>query len=251
MNKHWVMSVTALLLLSACGRSTQLTVRAVSDGDGGEETVLSQQVIRLLTYDRDSIFSYLATLSSTPEPQPPEDLVQLRDSVAAAQIAWTEAEAAWNDGRSEMQTLSDRMANMDRTSDQYFEAYQRFDDLDTMVRRLDSAKQGYFEAFTALQGAYRARADSFNVVTISWADAAFEDYGVIVDSLIEARGEELVDTTDANGWAYFTVPRGDWWVHTRSKLVFEELYWNVLYNSAGGTDTLVLNTSNAQVRPIF
>ena len=251
MNKHWVMGVAALLLLSACSRSTQLAVRAVSDGDGGEETALSQQVIRLLTYDRDAIFSHLASLASTPEPQPPEDLVQLRDSVAAAQIAWTEAEAAWNQGRSEMQTLSERMDNMDRTSDQYFAAYQQFDDLDVLVRRLDRAKQTYFETFTALQGTYRTRADSFNVVGETWADMAFEDFGVIVDSLIEARGEELVDTTDASGWAYFRVPRGDWWVHTRSKLVFEELYWSVLYNSAGGTDTLVLNASNAQFRPIF
>ncbi len=248
MNKHWVMGVAALLLLSACGRSTQLAVRAASDGD---ETALSQQVIRLLKYDRDSIFSYLASLSSTPEPQPPEDLIQLRDSVAAAQIAWTEAEAAWNEGRSEMQTLSTRMENMNRTSDEYFAAYQQFDDLDVLVRRLDRAKQTYFETFTELQGAYRARADSFNVVAETWADAAFEDFGVIVDSLIEARGEELVDTTDASGWAFFQVPRGEWWVHTRSKLVFEELYWNVLYSSGGGTDTLILNESNAQTRPIF
>jgi hypothetical protein len=242
------MGVAALLLLSACGRSTQLAVRAASDGD---ETALSQQVIRLLKYDRDSIFSYLASLSSTPEPQPPEDLIQLRDSVAAAQIAWTEAEAAWNEGRSEMQTLSTRMENMNRTSDEYFAAYQQFDDLDVLVRRLDRAKQTYFETFTELQGAYRARADSFNVVAETWADAAFEDFGVIVDSLIEARGEELVDTTDASGWAFFQVPRGEWWVHTRSKLVFEELYWNVLYSSGGGTDTLILNESNAQTRPIF
>jgi hypothetical protein len=248
MNKHWVMGVVAMLLLSACGRSTQLAVQAVSD-DG--ETALSQQVIRLLKYDRDSIFTHLSTLASTPEPQPPEDLIILRDSVAAAQIAWTEAEATWNEGRSEMQTLSNRMENMDRTSNEYFQAYQQFDDLDAMVRRLDRAKQTYFETFTALQDSYRSRADSFNVVAETWADAAFEDFGVIVDSLIEARGEELVDTADASGWVYFRVPRGDWWIHTRSKLVFEELYWNVLYNSAGGADTLVLNASNAQFRPIF
>jgi len=248
MNKHWVMGAVGLLLLSACGRSTQLAIQTVSD-DG--ETALSQQVIRLLTYDRDSIFSHLSSLASTPEPQPPQDLIMLRDSVAAAQIAWTEAEATWNEGRSEMQSLSNRMENMDRTSNEYFQAYQQFDDLDAMVRRLDRAKQTYFETFTALQDTYRARADSFNAVAETWADAAFEDFGAIVDSLIEARGEELVDTTDASGWVYMRVPRGDWWIHTRSKLVFEELYWNVLYNSAGGTDTLVLNTSNAQIRPIF
>ncbi len=76
-------------------------------------------------------------------------------------------------------------------------------------------------------------------------------YTEIVDSLVEARGEELVDTTNATGWADFSVPRGRWWVHTRTELVFEELYWNLPYGSTGGADTLVLNASNAETRPIF
>jgi hypothetical protein len=251
MNKHWVLGLAALALLSACNRSTQLALRAVSSGEGVEETGLSQQVIRLLRYDRDLIFSELAGVASESEPQPPADLIELRDSVAIAQVRWTESEAAWNDMRSEMQTLSNRMENMDRTSNEYFQAYQRFDNLDGQVRRLDREVRGFFDAFTELQGTYRTRADSFNAVSAAWADATFEDYGEIVDSLIEVHGEELVDTADASGWAYIAVPRGDWWIHTRSMLVFEELYWNVPYNSAGGADTLVLNASNAQVRPIF
>ncbi|KPK62756.1 MAG: hypothetical protein AMS21_07175 [Gemmatimonas sp. SG8_38_2] len=251
MNKHWVLGLAALALLSACNRSTQLAVRAVSSVEGVEETGLPQQVIRLLPYDRDEIFSELAGMASEPEPQPPADLIELRDSVSVAQARWTESEAAWNDMRSEMQTLSARMENMDRSSNEYFQAYQRFDDLDGQVRRLDREVRGYFDAFTELQGTYRARADSFNAVFAAWADATFEDYGEIVDSLSEVLGEELVDTADASGWAYVGVPRGNWWIHTRSVLVFEELYWNVPYNSAGGADTVVLNASNAQVRPIF
>jgi hypothetical protein len=34
-------------------------------------------------------------------------------------------------------------------------------------------------------------------------------------------------------------------------LVFEELYWNVPYESAGGADTLVIDESNAEIRPIY
>ncbi|MEE9133924.1 MAG: hypothetical protein V3U13_10215 [Gemmatimonadota bacterium] len=251
MNKHWVLGLAALVLLSACGRSTQLAIRAVSSAGDGEEIPLAQQVIRLLPYDRDSIFDALADMASQSEPQPPANLVVLRDSVAFAQERWTQAEAAWNDMRSEMQDLSERMQDMNRTSNEYFQAYQRFDDLDVQVRRLDRDKQDYFEAFTELQHTYRSRADSFNAVVLAWGDMAFQDYGQIVDSLIELRGEELVDTTDAAGWAHLTVPRGPWLIYTRSKLVFEELYWNIPYQSAGGADTLVLNNSNAEVRPLF
>ena len=252
MNKHWVLSLAVLVTLTACNRSTQLAVRAVSEGTDGEEVARNQQVIRLLPYDRDSLFRVLATSASEPEPQPPTDLINLRDSVAVAQDQWTRAEGAWNDMRSQMQQLTDRMENMNRASTEYAQAYRQFDDLDRQVRRLDRDKQRYFESFTALQGQYRARADSFNAVYEAWGDIAFDRYGEIVDSLLEARDiEELVDTTDTGGWAFFSVPRGTWWVHTRAALVFNELYWNVTYPSTGGVDTLVLNNANAQIRDIF
>ena len=252
MNKHWVLGLVVLVTLAACSRSTQLTVQAVAVGADGEVVARNQQVIRLLPYDRDSLFEALAASASEPEPQPPRDLIDLRDTVAVAQEQWTQAEGAWNDMRDQMQQLSDRMQNMNRASTEYAQAYRRFDELDRQVRRLDRDKQRYFESFTALQGQYRARADSFNAVYEAWGDVAFDQYGEIVDSMLEAKGfEELVDTTDAGGWAYFRVPRGNWWVHTRAALVFEELYWNVLYRSAGGADTLVLNNANAEVRPIF
>jgi hypothetical protein len=251
MNKHWVLGLAVLATLTACGRSTQLAVRAVTTTEGGEEVGRSQEVIRLLPYDRDSIFAALTREASESEPQPPADLIALRDSVSNAQTRWTEAEASWNDIRSELQTLRDRMDAMNRSSREYANAYRQFDDLANQERRLDRDKQSYFESYTALQDAYGSRADSFNAVLQSWGDAAFESYGEIVDSLTEVLGEELVDTTDAGGWALFSVPRGRWWVHTRAELVFEELYWNVPYESAGGADTLVLNASNARIRPIF
>jgi hypothetical protein len=252
MNKHWVLGLVLLAALTACSRSTQLAVRAVSEGAGGEEVSRERQVIRLIPYDRDSIFEALSEAATDPEPQPPEDLMVLRDSVSNAQTRWTQAEGAWNDMRSQMLQLSERMENMDRASTEYAQAYRRFDDLDAQVRRLDRDKQQYFDRFTELQGQYRARADSFNAVVQAWGNAAFDPYTEIVDSLLEAMGrEELEDTTDADGWVLFSAPRGDWWVHTRASLVFEELYWNVLYQSAGGADTLVLNNANADVRPIF
>lgn len=252
MNKHWVLGLGFLVTIAACGRSTQLAVHAVSEGAEGEEVARNQQVIRMLPYDRDSIFAVLSASASEPEPQPPSDLIALRDTVAEAQEQWVDSEAAWNDMRSQMQQLSDRMQNMDRASNEYAQAYRRFDELDRQVRQLDRAKQRYFETFTDLQEQYRARADSFNAVYQAWSDAAFDTYGEIVDSLLEVRGlEELSDTTEADGMAYFTLPRGNWWIHTRAALVFEELYWNVPYQSTGGVDTVTLDNSNAQVRPIF
>ncbi len=252
MNKHWVLALAACVVFTACSRSTQLAIRAVSEGQGETEMGLAQLQIRLLPYDRDSLFAALTAQYGEPEPQPPADLLSLRDSISVAQERWRTAEADWNEQRSELEALSERMKAMSRTSREYAQAFRRFDQLDGQLRRLDREKTRFFERFTELQSAYRAKADSFNAVVLGWGDEAFETFNEIVDSLLEARGvEELYDTTDASGWAYVVVPRGQWWAHTRYELPFEELYWNVPYRSDGGADTLVLNKSNAELRPIF
>lgn len=252
MNKHWVLALAALVLVTACRRSTQLAVRAVSAGQVESEVGLAQLQIRLLPYDRDSIFTALAAQYGEPEPKPPADLLDLRDSISVAQERWRSAEADWNEMRSDLEALSERMKEMNRASRDYAQAFRRFDQLDGQLRRLDRDKQAFFNRFTELQSAYRAKADSFNAVLQGWGDAAFENFTEVVDSLLEERGKaELYDTTDASGWAYFEAPGGQWWVHTRFELPFEELYWNAPYASQGGADTLVLNEANASLRPIF
>lgn len=251
MNKHWVLGLAALVALAACSRSTQLAVRAVSEGAEGEVTGRAQLIITALPYDRDSLFSAFIGRATEPEPQPPADLIELRDSVSVARERWTQAEASWNEMRSELQSLSERMRNMDRSSTEYARLFSRFDDLDSQVGRLERIQTRYFDEFTGLQGTYRARADSFNAVLQAWEERAFADYGEVVDSLVEVFGEALEDTTDGSGWGFLRVPRGTWWIHTRSVLVFEELYWNLRYESAGGADTLVIDNSNAEIRPIY
>lgn len=251
MNKHWVLSLAVAVTVSACGQPTDLAVRTMS-GEGEQARPLTQLELRLLPYNRDSIFEALAQQAPSPEPQPPEGLTALRDSVAEAQERWREAEASWNDIRSELQQLSERMEGMNRASRDYAEAYRRFDSLDSQVRRLDQEKNRYFEQFEALQSRYAAQADSFSAVLSAWGDATFERYTEIVDSILEARGrEELWDTTGADGWANLPVRRGHWWIHTRFRLPFQELYWNVPYQSTGGADTLILNSANAEERPVF
>ncbi len=108
MNKHQVLFLVTLLTVGACKGPTQLAVRAASGGPEGKIVGRPQLVIRLLPYDRDSIFSVLTGRASRPEPQAPADLVELRDSIAVAQSRWRDAEASWNDSRSELQSISER-----------------------------------------------------------------------------------------------------------------------------------------------
>lgn len=252
MIKHLVLGLLAASTLAACSRSSQITVRAVSEG-GGEAMPRNQLVIRLIPFDRDAVFDDLIAQAAQSEPQPPAELLQLRDSIAVAQQTWREAEAAWNEAYSELRSLSERMDQMSTSSNEYFRAYRRFEELESDERRLNREKEALFEGFTGLQSQYKSQADSFKAVLATWEDETFLGYGEVVDSLSKALGRfELYDTTDAGGYAEFTAPKGDWWIYTRAKLPFDELYWNLPIQVAGGkADTIVLNESNADKRPAF
>lgn len=252
MSKHGVPLLVAWVFLAGCEGSADLRVQVVAPGPQGERGLSSLEV-RLLPYDRDSIFDVLATRAAEAEPQIPEDLLTLRDSVSEAQGEWRSAEAEWNEVRSELQELANQMQGMNRSSDEYLEAFQRFEDLDAREGELSRRKDSLFEQFTELQNRYNTRADSMEAVRDAWADMAFEDYGDVVDSLLEANGwQELVDTTGSGGWARFQPSAGHWWLHTRYALPYQELYWSVPVEVSGGeTDTVVLNPANAELRPLF
>ncbi len=252
MNKRWVLGLVAATTLGACNRTSQVTVLAVSSGDG-DAVAHAQLTVRLLPYDRDAVFADMIAAAERSEPEPPADLLEIRDSIAVAQDRWRDAEAAWNNTYSELRSLSERMERMNQSSNEYFAAYGRFDNLDGQERRLRREKDRYFEQFTELQGQYTARADSFNAVLTTWEDVVFEGFGEVIDSLLEASGrEEIWDTTDGGGAAQFAVPKGRWWIHTRAELPFEELYWNVPIDVTGGTtDTITIDKSNAESRLVF
>lgn len=252
MSKRSTLLLSAFaFLLMGCERSATLDVRVTNAGPEGGSIGLREVPVRLLPYDRDSIFDALEAQAEQPEPEIPEDLLQLRDSVSEAQAAWREAEADWNETRSELQTLANELQQLDRSSDAYFEGFDRFEELESVETRLSGEKDELFERFTELQNRYALRADSIGAVRATWADRAFEDFGEIVDSILETRGrEEYWDTTDASGWVRLQAPAGRWWVYTRSSLPYQELYWNVPVD-VGEADTLVLDTANAEYRSLF
>jgi hypothetical protein len=253
MSKQFALLLSAAIVLVGCNRSGQVEVRVMGISAEGGAAPISKLPVRLLPYDRDSIFDALEAQAPEPQPQIPQDLLTLRDSVSQAQSQWRDAESKWNDVRSQLQSLSDRMKGMDRSSNQYFQAFQQFDQLDKQEGTLNRQKDSLFKEFTGLQNRYNERADSIKAVRQAWADRAFADYDEIVDSLLKITGQEEVwDTTGGAGWAAFKAPAGHWWIYTRSPLPYEELYWNVPIDLTGGTaDTLVLDSANAAFRPLF
>jgi hypothetical protein len=88
--------VAAGLLLAACG-GTEVVVQAQIEGQDGP-VALRDLPVRAVPYDRDAIFDSLRAAYTEPEPEIPQELMVLQDSIARAQEEWRVAETRWGAG---------------------------------------------------------------------------------------------------------------------------------------------------------
>lgn len=241
--------VVAAIVLTACGGG-RLTVEVRTEA--GEETQPVEDLeVQFLPFDRDSVFEALVAMAEEPEPQVPQDLRVQFDSVMALQETWRAVEEEWSEVREQLRQLSDRLQNMDPRGREYREAFDRFTQLEARERQLNRERQEAFDRFTTLQQATQVRIDSVRAVIESWESVAFENYGSVRDSILEALGREVYyDTTDASGMVTRSLPGGTWWVHTRVAIPNGELYWNEPVDPAQ-VDTLRLTPDVAERRLMF
>src|SRR5690606_725291 len=199
-------------------------------------------------------FDSLEAAHPTPEPPIPPELLQAQQEVMAAQEAHAAAEARWGLVRDSLRAISQTTERMSaqglRGTPQYLQAFESFDRLEAEEARVKREMDAAFERFTQLQEATIFRMDSIRVARETWAEEAFRDFGDVVQAHLDRTGrEELADTTDAAGIATFRAPEGQWWVHARYTLPFEELYWNVPLEVQGDSVHIRLTEENAEVRP--
>ena len=181
---------------------------------------------------------------------------QAQQEVMAAQEEHAAAEARWGLVRDSLRAISQTTERMSaqglRGTPQYLQAFESFDRLEAEEARVKREMDAAFERFTQLQEATIFQMDSIRVARETWADEAFADFGQVVAAHLERTGrEEMADTTNAAGVATFRAPAGQWWVHARYTLPFEELYWNVPLQVEGDTVYIRLSEENAEVRPAF
>jgi hypothetical protein len=241
--------VAAGLLLAACG-GTEVVVQAQIDGPDGP-VALRDLPVRAVPYDRDAIFDSLRAAYTEPEPEIPRELMVLQDSIARAQEEWRVAETRWGAGRDSLRALRGQMDRLSPASGQYIALFNQFNALEGQVRASEGQMNQAFQRFQGLQNRFTAQAQEIQLARNQWADAAYADVDRIIAARVrELRREERADTTDANGIGRIRVNAGDWWIHARFDLPFEELYWNVPVNVSRGEQVEVqLTRQNAEIRP--
>lgn len=237
-------------VLTACGGGEVVVQGQVQNAEG-QVRALRDLPVELLPYDRDAVFDSLENAYATPMPAIPAALASLQDSISRAQTEWSEAEAVWAAGRDSLQQLRRGMDALNPMSPQYRVLFGQFNELEGQVNAADRTKQAAFARFNQLQQRYNSAADSIQLLRDQWADAAFADVDEALMAREDASGRlPMADTTDANGTVRFTgVKAGQWWVHARYELPFEELYWNIPVEVGGDPTQVQLTRETAQVRP--
>lgn len=238
--------------LTACGNA-DVVIETRTEGEGGEPTPIAQLEVRALPYDRDAIFDSLEAAYAEPRPEIPDSLEDLQNRVAQAQQAWREAETQWNTARDSLRTLSDAMEGMARQSPAYRVAFLDFSEQEEREAAAQQASEDAFAAFDGLQQSYNAQVEQVAARREQWADEAYEGIGDVIAARLEELGhEEITDTTDASGAVTLSLEPGQWWIHARYDLLFDELYWNVPVDAPRGDPiTVTLDRSTAEIRPQF
>lgn len=242
-------------VLGACG-GTDVVVQAVGQesGEAGASTEpvpLAGIEIQLLPFDRDAIFRELSESAATPEPQLPDSLLALQSEIAAANVRYQEATAAWGTVRDSLRELSEQMRSLHPASAEYRLMFEDFEDLDARVSGLERAMNESFQRFSQLQSRFTTQAEEIRLQRAQWADEAFASVDSVMEARIEAAGRDImIDTTGANGTVAFeSVGAGDWWIHARYELPYEELYWNEPVQAEGERVEVRLTRENAETRP--
>jgi hypothetical protein len=245
-----------LLATAACGPAEVVVTMEIDlqspDGEGMVNRPLSEIEVQLLPFDRDAVFEEMAAAYGVPEPEVPQELIERRDEVQAAQLAWDDANRRWATIRDTLQKLNDAMAGYSRGESQYVMLFQEWQDWDSEYGDTEREVERTFAAFTALQEGTISSSDSVRILQESWGDEAFVDIGTVFAEQHALTGLDwVVDTTDANGVARgnLKVKPGTYWVYARYEMPYTELYWNLRIEVVGGEPmTVELNRGNAEER---
>jgi hypothetical protein len=245
-----------MLAAAACGPAEVVVTMEVEvpnpEGEGMVTRPLSDIEVQVIPFDRDLVFDSMTNAYGTPEPDVPEELLQRREEVQAAQAEWDEATRRWSTIRDTLQKLSDEMEQYSRGEATYVALFREWQDWDSQYGSAEREVERSFAIFDSLQQGTIRESDSIRILQENWADDAFADIGTVFSLKQRATGLDwVVDTTDASGVARgnLRVKPGTYWVHARYELPYTELYWNQMITVERGEPmTVTLTRANAQER---
>ena len=246
------------LTLGACGPGTvevSTEVELVNPETGQRERqTMTNLPIQLVPFDRDAFFDELAARVGRPEPELPQSLRIIRDSIAAATEVWRQLEIAAEPLNSEVESLNRELAEYNTGDAMYQVIFRERTAAERVADEAQARTDSAFAVVNRLQQQSNAEMESFRADLTAWENEAFAGYEeALVERMDEAGNEIVTDTTDEEGHASFIVPTGEWWVYARFPYTLqEEYYWNVPIEVQRDAPTeVLLNPGNAEIRDLY
>jgi hypothetical protein len=203
-----------------------------------------------LPYDRDSLLAGFEARAQTPRPHTAA-LDSMFARFRAPFTAYTAASYDESRLRDSLRRLQSQLDSTARTSPEHAALAARHRLVsDSLASRSTRAQRARVELDRA-RTRFVSRSESLRTAVRQWEDSTYRGWDSVVESLARARRlEPITDTTDASGWAHFTLAPGKWWIYARAWDTSDpnsQWYWNVPVDS----DTVLLSSRTGQRRPRY
>ena len=240
----------AAVLIAGCESSQHAAVRVSIPDPTTVEAPAAGVGVVALPYDRDSVLASLEARAGSPRPHTAaldSMFARFRDPFTRyTAISYAEGEL-----RDSLRTIQLRLDSLTSTSADRSElsAIQRHmtDSLSRTTQQAGRARVTLDRARTE----FLSRSESLRAAVRQWEDSTYRGWDSIVEGLARAqRRQPVTDTTDATGWAQFTLAPGRWWIYAQGWDTSDpnsKWYWNV----PADRDTVLLNSRNGKRQPRY
>ena len=243
-----------LLLLGAglvgCEDSRQVAVRVSVPDLTSLETPAAGVGVVALPYDRDSVLASMEARAGTPRPHT-ASLDSMFVRFRGPFTAYTAVSYAETQLRDSVGVLRTRLDSLPKSSPQSSGLASRYQRLADSLARTSRRSQRARATLDRARTEFVTRSESLRAAVRQWEDSTYRGWESITESLAKARRlEPVTDTTDATGWAHFTLAPGEWWVYARAWDTSDpnsQWYWNV----PATQDTILLTSRNGERRPRY
>jgi hypothetical protein len=236
--------------IAGCKSARAVAVRVSIPGPDAVETPASGVGVVALPYDRDSVLASLEARAAGPRPHTAE-MDTLFAHFRGPFIAYTTTTYAAGQLRDSLAALQGRLDSLGRGSPQYRSLHARLSRLSDSLASIEIRGERARAALSRARADFVSRSASLRTAIRQWEDSTYRGWDSIVERLAKARGlEPVTDTTDATGWARFTLAPGKWWIYARAWDTSDpnsEWYWNLPVEG----DTVLLSSRTGQQRPRY
>jgi hypothetical protein len=236
--------------LAACEGERDVAVRVSIPGPDSLETPAAGVGIVALPYDRDSVLASLEARARTARPHT-ATLDTLFARFRGPFTAYTSISQRAGGLRDTLSLLQRQLDSIPPAAPEYRLLRARVAQLSDSLSAVRIRSERARVLLDRARSEFVSRSESLRAAVRLWEDSTYRGYDSIVENLTRGRLREAsTDTTDATGWAQFSLPPGRWWLYARAWDTSDpnaEWYWNLPVDA----DTILLSSRTGRRQPRY